>query len=270
MSLEVFGLIKDLVPTNPTGTDPKSEGDDHLRGVKSTLQAQFPGFTTAIPVTVTADIINSRDALTLNGKTTGAAAGNIPVLGAGGLIEITDLPVTQTPVANLIPQLGSDGLIPPALLPIMPNITYMTPVAAPGGLIQGIPAAARRVVFNIYNGTAGGAASPGSFKCQVNNISQSTGYTNADASIISAFDLGLFGGDGTTQSFNYSLVVTLTKQNSAGNVWFMELSKLSILTTQAGGNSQAALFGTVALTGALTGLQLSTGLTSGTLSVGWE
>ena len=42
MSLEVFtGNIADLVPTNPAGTDPKSQGDDHIRGIKFTLLETF-------------------------------------------------------------------------------------------------------------------------------------------------------------------------------------------------------------------------------------
>lgn len=59
MSLESFAYIKDLVPSNPTGTDPKSQGDDHLRGVKQTLKNQFPGFTLGKPITVNEDVINA-------------------------------------------------------------------------------------------------------------------------------------------------------------------------------------------------------------------
>jgi hypothetical protein len=59
MSLESFAYIKDLVATNPLGTDPKSEGDDHLRGVKLTLKQQFSGFTQGKPITVTEDDVNS-------------------------------------------------------------------------------------------------------------------------------------------------------------------------------------------------------------------
>ena len=45
MALETYtGKIADLVVTNPTPTDPKSQGDDHLRGIKYTLQQSFPGF----------------------------------------------------------------------------------------------------------------------------------------------------------------------------------------------------------------------------------
>jgi len=42
MPLETGDYITDLVPTNPLGTDPKSEGDDHLRLVKKTVQQSFP------------------------------------------------------------------------------------------------------------------------------------------------------------------------------------------------------------------------------------
>ena len=41
MGLETFtGKVSDLVATNPPGTDPKSQGDDHLRGIKTTIIGQ--------------------------------------------------------------------------------------------------------------------------------------------------------------------------------------------------------------------------------------
>lgn len=44
MGLETATYIADLVATNPIGpTDPKSQGDDHLRLLKSVLQNTFPG-----------------------------------------------------------------------------------------------------------------------------------------------------------------------------------------------------------------------------------
>lgn len=51
MSLEVASFIKDLVATNPEGTDPKSQGDDHLRTIKNVLKQQFSGLTLGIPIT---------------------------------------------------------------------------------------------------------------------------------------------------------------------------------------------------------------------------
>jgi len=41
MGLESATYISDLVTTNPTASDPKSAGDDHLRLIKSTLQNTF-------------------------------------------------------------------------------------------------------------------------------------------------------------------------------------------------------------------------------------
>ena len=42
MGLESADYINELVATNPTGTDPKSQGDDHLRTVKRALIQSFP------------------------------------------------------------------------------------------------------------------------------------------------------------------------------------------------------------------------------------
>ncbi len=43
MPLETGDYINDLVVTNPPGTDPKSQGDDHLRLIKDTLQNSLGG-----------------------------------------------------------------------------------------------------------------------------------------------------------------------------------------------------------------------------------
>ena len=57
MSIETFGNnISTLNAANPTGADAKSTADDHIRGVKSVLLAQFPALTA--PVTVTHTQIN--------------------------------------------------------------------------------------------------------------------------------------------------------------------------------------------------------------------
>ena len=42
MPLEVATTINQLDAANPTATDPKSQGDDHLRLLKSTVKATFP------------------------------------------------------------------------------------------------------------------------------------------------------------------------------------------------------------------------------------
>lgn len=66
MGLEAASFIHQLVSTNPVGaTDAKSQGDDHIRLIKATLQATFANVTGAVTashteinrlVGVTADI----------------------------------------------------------------------------------------------------------------------------------------------------------------------------------------------------------------------
>ena len=42
MSIEVATYITDLQPVNPPATDPRGQGDDHLRLIKQVLQNTFP------------------------------------------------------------------------------------------------------------------------------------------------------------------------------------------------------------------------------------
>jgi hypothetical protein len=50
MALETVTDIDDLVVTNPTASDPKSQGDDHIRNIKTALKNAFPGFTGTVVV----------------------------------------------------------------------------------------------------------------------------------------------------------------------------------------------------------------------------
>lgn len=47
MGLETATYISQLVATNPLGTDPKSQGDNHIQLIKGALQTQFPNFGAA-------------------------------------------------------------------------------------------------------------------------------------------------------------------------------------------------------------------------------
>ncbi len=53
MALESATYISDLVSTNPTGSDGKAAGDDHIRLVKSTVKATFPNVAGAVTPTHT-------------------------------------------------------------------------------------------------------------------------------------------------------------------------------------------------------------------------
>lgn len=51
MGLESATYISDLVDTNPASSDAKSQGDDHIRLLKSTIQATFPNVSGAVTPT---------------------------------------------------------------------------------------------------------------------------------------------------------------------------------------------------------------------------
>lgn len=53
MGLETGTYIDSLNTANPTATDPKSEGDDHLRLLKSTIKSTLPNVTGAVTATHT-------------------------------------------------------------------------------------------------------------------------------------------------------------------------------------------------------------------------
>lgn len=53
MGLETGTYISDLVTTNPTATDLKNQGDDHIRLLKSTVKATFPNISGAVTPTHT-------------------------------------------------------------------------------------------------------------------------------------------------------------------------------------------------------------------------
>jgi hypothetical protein len=88
MSLESATTISGLQVSNPTGDDPQSQGDDHIRLIKAVLKNIFPGalgFGFAIPITtsevelnyvqgVTGSIQTQLTALTASIAATAAAA----------------------------------------------------------------------------------------------------------------------------------------------------------------------------------------------------
>ena len=53
MSLESATYISDLDSANPTASDPKSQGDDHIRLVKATVKTTFPNVSGAVTPTHT-------------------------------------------------------------------------------------------------------------------------------------------------------------------------------------------------------------------------
>jgi hypothetical protein len=77
MALESTTYIDGLVVTNPTGTDPRSQGDDHIRLVKATIRSTFPNVSGAMTATHTE--LNLIDGYT--GTTAELNYNDVPTLG---------------------------------------------------------------------------------------------------------------------------------------------------------------------------------------------
>ena len=77
MALESTTYIDGLVTTNPTGTDLRRQGDDHIRLVKSTIRSTFPNVSGAMTATHTE--LNLIDGYT--GTTAELNYNDVPTLG---------------------------------------------------------------------------------------------------------------------------------------------------------------------------------------------
>jgi len=77
MALESTTYIDGLVVTNPTGTDARSQGDDHLRLLKATIRSTFPNVSGAMTATHTE--LNLIDGYT--GTTAELNYNDVPTLG---------------------------------------------------------------------------------------------------------------------------------------------------------------------------------------------
>lgn len=109
MALETANYINDLTITNPTASDPKSQGDDHIRMLKTVLKECFAGFTGAVIITATetgtaaAHVLNPTTALLA--YTTGLLLLYRPVNAGTGALTVNVSSLGAKPVKTL---LGAD------------------------------------------------------------------------------------------------------------------------------------------------------------------
>jgi hypothetical protein len=81
MGLETFSYISSLVQTNPLGSDSKSEGDNHIRGIKQCVYDSFPnigGEVTATHTNINEAIITAQTAAEVSASATVTNAGYAP------------------------------------------------------------------------------------------------------------------------------------------------------------------------------------------------
>jgi len=119
MSVETAPYINSLNTALPASNDPKSEGDDHLRVIKSAVKATFPNITGAVTVTQT-DLnyvsgVTSAIQTQINSKANSASpvfTGNPTAPTASASDNTTTLATTAMVQAALIASTGIGGQLP--------------------------------------------------------------------------------------------------------------------------------------------------------------
>lgn len=240
MSLETATYISGLSATNPTSTDPKAQGDDHLRLLKSTLQATFPNATKAyyLPNTIAAQtstvtVDNGDDGQTVPvDATSGAITVNLPAASTiwdGFRVRIVKADHSDYQVT--IDGSGSET-VNGALTEILyqryqfSDLEYSTalsgwlartmPILPIGTLIPYSKASAAAPGFLFPNGTTIGDASSGASQ-RANADMRGlfyhcwTNYSNTVCAVS--------GGRGATHAADFAAHKTLALPNLAGDVF---------------------------------------------------
>lgn len=152
--LETGTYINSLVATNPVGaTDPKSQGDDHLRLIKSTILNTFPNITGAVTSTHTQlNYLNGATGTTGTGAIVFAASQNLSgTMTHSGTINAASLGTSPLNASNL-----SSGTIPdarfPATLPAL-NGSGLTSLTAANITAAGTLPALNGAALTALNGT---------------------------------------------------------------------------------------------------------------------
>lgn len=254
MGLEVVTYVSDLVVTNPVGaTDPKSQGDDHLRAIKTALKNTLPNLTGAMNAT-------QAELNRLVGVTGVTGTGNLALSASptftGTLTAATVAATTLTGAGSGITALNAtnlaSGTVPdarfPATLPALSgvnltalNATQLTSGTVPDArLSSNVPlinaanvytAGTQTIQANganlVINGsdTAGGWLSfytSGTRRSYAGRGTLISGGAVADLALVAANGgLWFSGNDGVSSHFRLSSAGVLTTPNaSAGEVGF--------------------------------------------------
>jgi hypothetical protein len=90
MGLENVTYVADLVSSNPLGSDPKGQGDDHIRNIKKALGNTFPGASRGFILTKAAELSDATTEESASRALVTADHGKfIPVAVAAGSVTLT-------------------------------------------------------------------------------------------------------------------------------------------------------------------------------------
>lgn len=178
MALESATYISDLVDTNPTSSDTRSEGDDHLRLIKAVLQATFPNINGAINGTPT----NFNNILVdFTFQSTDAGASEAPDV----IIDrYSASPAASDTIGGLIFRGRNSLAAAKTYAKIFTSIVDPTSASEDGELIAQIMAAgALGTVLDLQAAQAIiSTVSAGTIKLRPNGVASSTGEFSVDSS----------------------------------------------------------------------------------------
>lgn len=158
MSLETVVYVNDLNASNPTATDPKSEGDDHLRNIKTALLNTFPGATGPTSFT---NLVSKTGTTGTAGLPSGTTAQRSTSLGIG-IRYNTDLSSFEGyngsawgsigggatgAGADTVFQLNSTVMTGSYTLPTGKNAMLVGPLTVNSGVTLSVPSGARLVIL---------------------------------------------------------------------------------------------------------------------------
>lgn len=175
MPLETATYIHDLVASNPAATDGLSQGDDHLRLIKSVLQANFPNFTSAALNSSNAALDAAVNVLT---GTSGTAAFPAGTAGAPSITFSGD-PTTgwyQPAVGQWDFGVSGSPLI---------NIASTGMAILGGFAAQAVTSTGAISATGAYSGGTGQLCPPGAVMMWLTNTAP-TGWAFLNASVVSA------------------------------------------------------------------------------------
>jgi len=121
MALESGTYINSLNISNPAATDALSQADEHLRFLKASIKASFPGVTGAVTATHTE--LNTKSAITSNGSTPALASG-ISAAEVLTLLGVTD--ATPAIVSDGSSPTLSSGITGPEIVQLIGAATLAT------------------------------------------------------------------------------------------------------------------------------------------------
>ena len=213
MALETGTYISDLVITNPTPTDFKRQGDDHLRLLKSTIKATFPNVSGAVTPThtelnyvdgVTSNIQTQLDAITTlaDGKIYVGNGSNVATeVTPSGDVTMSNAGVTAIGAAKVTKTMLNSNVAATSAEMITGTATdvFATPDATDGLFTD----AGRRSI-----GTSGYQKLPGGLIIQWGSFTtSSSGYTNITFPI--AFPTAFLNITGTASAGDGEILIPM-------------------------------------------------------------